>query len=64
MGLINKIIGVAYFIIALYIANNALNFITMPGFIVSLETWILIIGAVVIVVEGVKALLKKPSTIL
>jgi hypothetical protein len=61
MGLISKIIGVVYFIIALYIANSAFDLITMPGFILAIEMWIIAIGAVLIAVEAARLFLKRPS---
>ena len=61
MGLVSKIIGVLYFIIALYVANSAFDFITMPGFLSFLDMWIIAIGAALIAVEAVRLFLKRPS---
>jgi len=59
MGAMYKILGIVYLIIGLYLANASFDFIAMPGFILAIEKWILLIAAVIIIVAGVMNLMKK-----
>lgn len=47
-----------YLLIGLYLLNYPFNFITMPGFIISIENWILFIGGILVIVGGIKFLLS------
>ena len=41
-----------YLIFALYFINSALSFVTMPGFIESIDRWLTLIGGVLILIGG------------
>ncbi|GBE19906.1 MAG TPA: hypothetical protein ENG87_02935 [Candidatus Pacearchaeota archaeon] len=45
-----------YLIVALYQINFALGLINMPNFIVSIEKWIILLGAILIIMGGIKYL--------
>ena len=62
MLLLNRILGVVYLIVAVYLVNSAFNLIVMPAFIVAWEMWIYLIAAVVLVIIGLKNFKKKESS--
>jgi len=41
-----------YLIFALYFINSALSFVTMPGFIDSIDRWITLVGGILILFGG------------
>ena len=54
--MVNKlgVIGfLVYAIFGLYFINSAFNFITLPGFITSINQWITLVGGVLIIIGGI-----------
>ena len=52
-----KLIGfLVYLVFGLYFINSALEFITLPGFLDSIDKWILLVGGILILVGGINYL--------
>jgi hypothetical protein len=47
---------VVYLVLALYLINNALNFISLPEFFVKIDSWILFLGGLFLIIGGINSL--------
>jgi predicted membrane channel-forming protein YqfA (hemolysin III family) len=45
-----------YLIFGLYLINSSFNFITMPAFIQSIESWLILISGVLVIIGGINYL--------
>ena len=54
-----KVIGIIYLIVALYLGNLGLGFIKIPEAMVQFDKWVLIVGAVLILISGVKMVFSQ-----
>ena len=45
-----------YLIFGLYLINISFNFITMPAFIQSIESWLILISGVLVIIGGINYL--------
>jgi len=45
-----------YLIFGLYLLNSSFSFITMPAFIQSIESWLILISGVLVIIGGINYL--------
>jgi hypothetical protein len=45
-----------YFVLAFYLLNSALSFISMPEFILNVDKWIVAVSGLFLVIGGIKFL--------
>ena len=45
-----------YLIFGLYLLNSSFGFITMPAFIQSIESWLILISGVLVIIGGINYL--------
>jgi len=52
-GGLQGIILIIYFILGLYLINSALEFVVIPGFILSIEKWILLVSGIFLILGAI-----------
>jgi len=55
-GIISKILFVVYLIIAIYLVNMSIIFITLPEIVTNLDNWVILIAAVLVFLGGINHL--------
>jgi len=56
MGKAAMIGFIVYIIFGLYLLNFSFSFITMPAFIQSMESWLILISGVLVIIGGINYL--------